>query len=81
MLWERAVTYGSTRPLRDCPLTSRQQEILAMLGQGMTHAMVAGRLGKSEKTVGRQVDVIMDKLGTTSSFTAGAVAQRRGWLN
>lgn len=81
MLWECAVPYGSAAVPSDCPLTPRQRQVLSLLGQGLTHAMIAGRVGKSEKTVGREVEVIMDRLGTDSPFAAGATAQRRGWLN
>jgi DNA-binding CsgD family transcriptional regulator len=79
LLWDRAVPYGGagTAP----GLTARQRQVLNLLAQGLTDDAIAGHLGCSAKTVGREAAVITARLGAASRFAAGAAAQRRGWLS
>jgi DNA-binding CsgD family transcriptional regulator len=79
LLWERAVPYGCAGAAPG--LTGRQRQILNLLAQGLTDDAIAGRLGCSAKTVGREAAVITTRLGAASRFAAGAAAQRRGWLS
>jgi DNA-binding CsgD family transcriptional regulator len=63
------------RPLAD-PLTSREQEVLDLLGRGMTNAAIASRLVVSDSTVKFHVKNVLRKLGATSRADAVARAMR-----
>ncbi|MBO3747686.1 helix-turn-helix domain-containing protein [Streptosporangiaceae bacterium NEAU-GS5] len=56
-------------------LTARQQEILALVGDGLTNRVIARRLGVSEHTVRKHLEHIFGRLGV-SSRTAAAGAAR-----
>lgn len=56
-----ARAYGGSRPLQ--PLTPRQREILALVGEGRTTREIAQSLGLSAKTVETHRSQIMDRLG------------------
>lgn len=60
------------------PLTEREREVLHLIGEGLTSAQVADRLGLRVKTVQNYRTLIMDKLGVQT--TAGLVryVMRRG---
>ncbi|AWK88192.1 response regulator [Azospirillum thermophilum] len=47
-------------------LTAREQQILALIGRGLTAAAIAQRLGISHKTVANACTQIKDKLGADS---------------
>ena len=57
-------------------LTAREQEVLALLAEGMTNAQLAGTLFISERTANRHVSNIFTKLGVhnRSQATRAAVA-------
>jgi DNA-binding CsgD family transcriptional regulator/tetratricopeptide (TPR) repeat protein len=59
-------------------LTSREMEVLALLGQGLSNATIAQRLFLSEKTVAHHVSAILRKLSVSSRGQAAAEALRRG---
>lgn len=61
MAERRAVKAGDTVPLRE--LTTREQEILGLLGQGLSNRAIAQRLILSEATVRSHVYHILYKLG------------------
>lgn len=54
--------------------------LLAMLAAGMTDAAIARSLSWSVRTTQRRMRQLMDDLGATSRFQAGAAARARGWL-
>jgi predicted ATPase/DNA-binding CsgD family transcriptional regulator len=56
-------------------LTAREAEVLRLVTQGMTDRQIAAELVISEKTVGRHLEHVFNKLGV-SSRTAAAVAYR-----
>jgi DNA-binding CsgD family transcriptional regulator len=81
MLWDRAT------PLRPRPgpapadrLTPAQQSVLEMMAEGLADAVIARRAGVSVTTVRRHIAAIMRRLNVSSRFTAGAAAQRKGWI-
>lgn len=59
----------------------RQKKLLALLAAGCTDATAADRLGISVRTVRRTVSDLMNRLGASSRFQAGAKAAARGWLD
>jgi len=81
LLWERAtpVQAGRQAP-RDDRLPVMQQKVLELMAEGHNDGAIARRLAISVSTVRRHVTTIMDRLGVSSRFAAGAAAQRRGWI-
>jgi DNA-binding CsgD family transcriptional regulator/tetratricopeptide (TPR) repeat protein len=72
----RGVARGPRAATREHPagLTSRELEVLNLLGEGMTNAEIATRFVISEKTVGHHVSAILGKLGVRSRYDAAKVA-------
>jgi DNA-binding NarL/FixJ family response regulator len=61
-------------------LTSREQEVLALLGQRLTDHEIAARLFISRKTASHHVSNILTKLGAANRREAAAIAARQGLL-
>ena len=61
-------------------VTKREQEVLALLADGLTNQQIAQRLVLSEHTVHRHVTNILRKLGLPSRAAAAAYAVRAGLL-
>jgi two-component system, NarL family, nitrate/nitrite response regulator NarL len=61
-------------------LTSREQEVLEWLSQGLSNRRIAERLGISEHTVKFHINAIYGKLGASTRTEAVNRALRRGWL-
>ena len=68
--------FAEAEPVRP-PLTPRELEILACLGEGMSNKMVARRLGISAHTVKFHLEAVFAKLGATSRAEAVAKGLRR----
>jgi DNA-binding NarL/FixJ family response regulator len=51
-------------------LTVRQQEVLALIADGLTDAQIAGRLFLTTRTVNHHVAAILAKLGVSSRAEA-----------
>ncbi|MFC9769899.1 MULTISPECIES: response regulator [unclassified Pseudarthrobacter] len=60
-------------PVED--LTSREREVLRLLGEGLSNARIARRLGISEATVKTHVSNILGKLGVESRLQAALAAR------
>ena len=71
---------GSARDV-DAVLTRREQEVLALVAEGMTNREVGKRLFISEKTASVHLSNLMTKLNVSSRTEAVTVAQRRGLLD
>ena len=81
LLWERATPLRSERPTKPGDrLTPTQQAVLELMAQGLQDDAIARRAGISTTTVRRHISAIMNRLGVSSRFAAGAAAQRRGWI-
>jgi DNA-binding NarL/FixJ family response regulator len=61
-------------------LTTREQEVLRMLAEGMRAREIAGRLFIAEKTVNTHIDHIFSKLGVHSRAQAVALAYRQNLI-
>ena len=57
-------------------LTAREQEVLGLIGLGMSNARIALTLCISEKTAGHHVSRILSKLGVRNRAEAAAHAAR-----
>jgi DNA-binding NarL/FixJ family response regulator len=61
-------------------LSRQDVELLRLLAGGLPLDAVAGRMGKSERTVRRRVRGICDQLGLGTPIQAVALAARRGLI-
>lgn len=59
-------------------LTARQVDILALIGDNLTNAEIASRLGISAKTVDHHVGAVLAKLGVHSRKAAAVLALEQG---
>jgi DNA-binding NarL/FixJ family response regulator len=60
------------------PLTEREVEVLAGLGEGLSNAQIASRLYLSEATIKGYVSRVLDKLGLDNRTQAGLLAHDAG---
>ncbi len=67
-------------PARLCALTSREQQILQLLAEGLAATAIARRLYISLATVRNHTQHILAKLGMHSKLEAVAYAYRRGLI-
>jgi DNA-binding CsgD family transcriptional regulator len=68
---------GADRPPVFC-LTAREQEVLALLAEGMTNAQLAEVLFISERTVNRHISNIFTNLGVHNRTQAARAATAAG---
>lgn len=66
--------------LREEGLLAADQELIELLGAGMTDEAIARHYGVSVRTLRRRVREIQDRLGSVGRFQAGVRAAQRGWL-
>jgi sugar-specific transcriptional regulator TrmB/DNA-binding CsgD family transcriptional regulator len=77
--WERAHPIGapgSAPPV----LSAEEARVLELLGAGFKDEAIARNLSTSMRTTSRRVLRILELLGSSTRFQAGAQAVRRGWL-
>jgi len=67
-----------TGPKRKTGLTKREEEVLALVGHGLTNTEIAARLYISSKTVEHHVSRLLAKLGLRSRTEAAAYVARNG---
>jgi DNA-binding NarL/FixJ family response regulator len=60
------------------PLTERETEVLACLGEGLSNAQIAARLYLSEATIKGYVSRTLEKLGCANRTQAGLIAHDAG---
>lgn len=63
-----------------CPLSPKEQEILAACAEGRPTSEIARRLWLSEGTVRNRVSEIIGKLGARNRIEAVQIARKNGWL-
>jgi DNA-binding NarL/FixJ family response regulator len=73
---EIAVRLAERLPCEE--LTSREQQVLALVVEGATNPQIAGKLGIAGSTVKNHISSIFEKLGVTQRTEAVAVAIKRG---
>ena len=61
-------------------LSNREQEILALLADGLGNKQIAARLGISANTVKTHLELLFEKLGVASRAEAVAAGVKRGLL-
>ena len=59
-------------------LTRREQQVLALVAQGLGNAAIGTRIGMSEKTVRNNVSTILTKLGVHTRAEAIVLARDTG---
>lgn len=79
--WERG------RPLAGLPQAAAQERpaeadllVLRLLNAGLKDEAIGRHLGVSPRTATRKIAAVVESLGVTSRFQAGAEAAARGWL-
>jgi DNA-binding NarL/FixJ family response regulator len=65
-------------PPEDIKLTAREQEVLHMLGAGLSNRAIARRLGITERTVKAHLTSIFQRLGVVDRTQAALWVQRHG---
>jgi NarL family two-component system response regulator LiaR len=74
----RELNQPSDLPPTEEPLTERELETLRLIAQGLTNHEIAEKLTISERTVGKHVSNILDKLHLANRTQAALYALRRG---
>ena len=76
LMRDLGIRAARTGPKNVGRLTSREQEVLALLGEGLSNPEIANRLFLSRKTVEHHVARILSKLGLRGRAEAAALAVR-----
>ena len=75
-----AISRGPRRVTRAAPagLTAREQEVLALLADGLADREISQKLFISERTVHHHVSAVLSKIGVSSRTAAAREAARLG---
>jgi NarL family two-component system response regulator LiaR len=68
-------------PPTDSPLTDREVDTLRLIAQGLTNQEIADTLSISERTVGKHVSNVLEKLHLANRTQAALYALRRGLVS
>lgn len=79
--WEPATEFGAPVNRDDDGLTAQDREVLRLLADGHTDAVVARKLGVSVRTTRRVIADLAERLGARSRFQIGVRAVEVGWLS
>ncbi|WP_043536301.1 helix-turn-helix transcriptional regulator [Saccharomonospora cyanea] len=79
--WGRAPELDAPSSRDDDGLTDLEHEVLRLLGDGHTDAVVARKMGVSVRTIRRVIAELAERLGARSRFQIGARAVEAGWLS
>ncbi len=74
----RELNQPSDLPLSEEPLTEREVNIVRLIAQGLTNQEIADKLFISDRTVGKYVSQILEKLHLANRTQAALYALRRG---
>ena len=76
----KAIPRGPRLTTRDAPagLTAREQEVVALLTEGLPDREISRRLFISERTVQHHVSAVLSKFGVSSRTAAALEAVRMG---
>ena len=76
----RAIPRGPRAATRSAPagLTAREQQVLALLADGLADREISARLFISERTVHHHVSAVLSKIGVSSRTAAARAATRLG---
>ncbi|HEU5271774.1 MAG TPA: helix-turn-helix domain-containing protein [Jatrophihabitans sp.] len=77
--WAACLRATPDRLTPDRP-TPDERSLLERMAAGSTDEAIARRLGISDRQVRRRIARLLQRLGASSRFAAGAEAVRRGWL-
>ncbi len=72
--------FGREKPYSPDELTDREREVLALVAEGLSNAVIAERLVVSVHTVRNHIASLSAKLGAHSKLEALSIAVRRGLL-
>jgi hypothetical protein len=76
-LWRASLPVGFSSGGLDVELV---RETLLVLAEGLTDEAAARKNGWSVRTYRRRIAAVLELLGTTSRFEAGALAREQGWI-
>lgn len=77
-LWEKATPLDDS--VTQDEIGPRDRELLRLLASGMKDRAIARTMGVTERTVGRRVTELMERLDADTRFKAGVQAALRNWL-
>ena len=80
LLHTSSTSTAPANPLAAAPLTPRQLEVAALVGQGLTNRQVGERLIITQRAAAAHVEHILDKLGVGSRAQIAVWASERGLL-
>lgn len=78
--WGRATPLAGAHPPADDKPSDEDLLLLRMLKAGLKDEAIARQLGVSARTATRRIASVIERLGATTRFQAGAEASARGWL-